>query len=137
MNIEILLRALTDRWRDENIQLLPPASAEDVADFEAKYHVTCPEDFAAYLTTLGGMPTGVMDDQMFHFSPIGEIGPRDSAADVFVFADFLICSHDYGVCLNGTEYGHVFLLGGVVAQQVAPTFTEFVDRYLHNNSSLF
>ena len=137
MTIDTLLRELIERWRYENVELLPPASAETVADFEAKYQVQCPEDFAAYLTTVGGMPTRVMDEQMFHFSPINEIGPRESAQEFFVFADFLISSHDYGICLYGIRYGHVFLLGGAVAKKVAPTFTEFVDRYLHEHSSLF
>src|SRR4026208_1826408 len=48
-------------WSEECIQTEPPATFADLRAFESAFKVRCPEDFATYLTTLGGMKEGTWD----------------------------------------------------------------------------
>src|SRR5436190_1037418 len=104
-SIESLLKEVARRWREQGLNVASGASPSELRDFESTFQVQCPEDFAMYLLTLGGMPDGTWDEHLIRFWPLAEIRPvegeTDSPADpdYFVFADYSISAHEYGIRL--------------------------------------
>ena len=142
-SFESLLAEVERRWRQQGLKLAPRPSESALRDFEARFRVQCPEDFATYLLTLGGMPDGTWDEHLIRFWPLAEIRPAAAVtnptvyADYFVFADYSISAHEYGIRLLIPPRPDVALIGGPNLQTIAPTFEKFLTVYLSDPRSLF
>jgi len=134
--IEKTLSQVAERWRKQGLDLLPPASRSMLDEFESRFQVCCPNDFAQYLLALGGMPLGTEDEHLIRFWPLSEIepdaDPSNPESAYFVFADYLIWSHGYGINLSAGPSSGVFLLTGPSPKRLASSFTEFLNRYLND-----
>jgi hypothetical protein len=136
--LEKIFADVAQRWRDQSLTFGPRSTPADVARFQTRFQVECPEDFAAFLMTLGGMPEGTWDEHLIRFLPLDEIGPATDDPGYFVFADYSISAHEYGIHLAiGTDSRRVALLRDGLALIVAPTFTNFLELYLENPTALF
>jgi len=95
--------------------------------------VRCPEDFATYLTTLGGMKEGTWDRHLIRFWPLPDIRPVEDMpgyAGYFVFADYSISAHESAVQCRRSKRSDVVLVAAATPVTIAATFSEFVAHYL-------
>jgi hypothetical protein len=142
-SVEQTVSEIAQQWRQQGLKLLPGASQSALRDFESRFQVKCPPDFATYLLTFGGMPNGTMDEHLIRFWPLAEIQPvtgvKDTAAyaNYFVFADYSISAHEYGICLSTAARPEVAVVGGPAPKPLASSFTEFLTMYLADPTSVF
>lgn len=131
------------RWHEQGLHVASGVSQTELKHFESTFQVQCPPDFATYLLTLGGMPTGEWDEHTIRFWPLSEIRPIDgdtgspTHSGYFVFADYSISAHEYGIQLSTAPHAAVALIGGLAPKTVASTFTEFLALYLSDPTSIF
>ena len=138
--IEELLAEVRKRWTEQSIQTEPPATIANLRAFESAFNVRCPDDFASYLTTLGGMKDGMWDRHLIRFWPLPEIRPLEDMPDYagyFVFADYSISAHEYALQCGRSNRSDVVLVGAATLRTIAATFSEFVARYLDDIGALF
>ena len=142
-SIDSLLTEVSRRWREQGLNGASGASLDELRSFESRFKVRCPADFATYLLTLGGMRECVWDEHLIRFWSLGEIRPLEGETGAptysgyFVFADYSISAHEYGIRLSTPRHPEVALIGGLAPKVVASSFTAFLDRYLSNPTSLF
>jgi hypothetical protein len=141
--LDLILSDLVRYWQQQGIKVGPAASKSALRGFEARLHVTCPEDFVAYLLTTGGMPDlGDWDKDLIRFWPLAEIKPLDGVQaplldGFFIFADYSISAHEYGIRLSTPPHGEVALIHNPGFRILAPNFTEFLTLYLKDPMLLF
>jgi hypothetical protein len=142
-SLDVTLSELSRTWRQQGITVGPPAPESALRDFEAEFRVILPGDFARYLSTVGGMPDqGDWDTESIRFWPLTEIAPVRAISDsslegVFLFADYLISSHTYGIRLSPPRVGEVSIIFYPGSFTLAHSFTEFLRMYLEDPTSLF
>jgi hypothetical protein len=129
-------------WSAASAEARRGASAADVRALEERYNVHLPEEFSAYLQRANGMRDGDMDsERLIHFYGLDRISPvgvDDEEGRYFVFADFMIGSHEYAIALAGSHYGSVAIVDDTGPPRiVADSFVDFVDKYLHSPSALW
>ena len=143
-DVEDLLGAMAAHWRAQGIKEQGGASPEAIRAFEARYGVRLPEDARAYFATLNGMEDGGWDDEFVHFWPLesvrsvaeelGQQEPVPPPADrYFCFADYSVWCNAYALRLpagDGAVSDVVAVYGATMLVPVAPSFEEFLRRYL-------
>src|SRR5262245_38744480 len=104
-DIKRLLGEVERRWTSCNVRHGVPASAEQIAEFEARYGVRLPADACAYFRTLNGAEHGrggPWDDELISFWNLDDVRPlREECSESlgvdadswFVFADWSIECH--------------------------------------------
>ena len=140
-----LLDELVRRWEAEDVPWGPANSVEQVRAFEARTGVSLPEDMSRYFLSVGGMQENCTDGDLFCFWSLAEVGPVESDsvinaaayAGYYLFADFMIWSHAYGVRLAGDASHPVVIVGGEAPIQVAESFTDFLRKYLRDPEALY
>jgi hypothetical protein len=149
---------LSDRllahWRERKAEPAAPCREEDLRAFEQREGVTLPEDLRQVFLVANGMNLSTKlgkDDDGFAFWPLADFVSADTelrrhsasplipsdANDLFTMADYLDRSWVYAVRLRGKAIGEVVLLDGLGVHPVAPSFTEFVERYIRNSALVF
>ena len=139
--LDAMLSELPVRWSRQGISFGPGASVPEITAFESRFHATCPEDFAAYLSRVGGMSVpGEMDEHLIRFLPLSELHPVAEGAaflsGYFVFADYSISAHAYAIRLTPPRHD-VALIHDPGSRVIAPDFTAFLELYLENPRALF
>lgn len=108
--------------------------------------VRLPEEFRAYLERANGMRDGDMDsERMIHFYGLDRLVPiasnetgSDEDGHYFIFADFMIGSHEYAFALAGRDYGRIAIVDDSRPPRVvANSFVDFMEKYLHSPASLW
>jgi hypothetical protein len=143
MNFQPILRDLADAWSVMGFVPARPADESQINEFEAKYGVRLPPDFRAYVASLNGGESGrdgPMDSASIAFWRLDQIEPLndgkgDGPLDLFVFADFLIDSHNYAIQLSddANKPTPVFIDWGKRIEKVADSFSAFIHGYLSND----
>lgn len=124
-------------------------SPAGVAALAARYDVTLPADFQAYLSQGCPVAEGGMDREMGTWWPLERIRNlpdeegcgRDpelpsEGARYLLFADFLIWSSAWAICCEpGSCYGRVVRVSDTI-RVVADSFTDFVERYTDDWKSI-
>jgi hypothetical protein len=123
------------------------ASSAELDDLEERYHVRLPSEFRAYLERANGMHDADMDrERLIHFYGVDLIVPAEGGAagaapegqHYFVFADFMVGSHEYAIALAGPDYGTIAIVGDAeMPRVVAESFLDFVDKYLNSPATLW
>jgi cell wall assembly regulator SMI1 len=115
-----LLEALARSWRTQGITPRAGVSEAELRHFETRCGVAFPPDAAAYFRTMDGMPDDAMDNQLIRFWPLSEVKSADrelapenaaSIADYYLFADYSIWAHAYGLRLAGSSSRDVAIRG--------------------------
>ncbi len=133
-------------WLSIGSRIKPGASEHDLQAFEKRHSVCLPEDFREYLMLCDGLRSedsghfgGDGNDwrTVIEFWPLKRISAeRDGVSgEYFGFADFLIDSHWYVICLSAD----VHLSGAVgvgdengIDRQIGDSFSDFVEVYLRD-----
>lgn len=122
------------------------ASAEDLSELEERHGVRLPDEFRAYLQRANGMRDGDMDsERLIHFYGLDLIRPvatnevgAANDGQYFVFADFMIGSHEYAIGVAGSDYGKVAIVDDAGPPRiVADSFVDFVEKYLDSPAMLW
>lgn len=116
-------------------------SEQRITALEARYGIRLPLDFRAYLTSSCPKEQN-WDNEMGNWWPLAQIKnlpdeyPHDverfiapNASKYLFFLDHCIWCWAWAIsCADDESYGSIVLIGGP-DRVVAPTFSEFVDRY--------
>ena len=135
--------SLKQFWLRYNIKLRRGASESELREFESKYNVLLPDDLKDYFATVDGFDGSVnwmTDENAITFLPLAEVLPSSKtwaletpdADSYFMFADFSLLCHVYMIRLrNDLSLGNsVFIARDEKPQQIASSFSEFVQGYL-------
>ena len=138
-HLDVLLERLVANWRSQGLDVGPPLTEGAIAAFEYQQSVSFPADLRQYFLRVNGMnrPVGSwpVDMHEVNFYPLVELerytNEPAQLGSAFIFADYLISSHDYVVDLSGApgSPGRVFAVGGPRIQ-LANDFSGFLDGYL-------
>lgn len=143
---------LKHHWLRHGVDIEVGVSESKLNAFEHKYKVYLPQDLRDYFTLINGMSPGVMDGVFIRFWMLDEIKPLsedapeyaapnyiDDANSVFVFADWSVWAHAFGIRLSPAKEqvsNTVYVLGYLPAVPIARSFSEFVDLYLTDKDRL-
>jgi hypothetical protein len=142
--MDALLERLRAHWEAQDIKIGAGAREEEVAAFERAHNVVLPPLFREYMREMNGMVGSDMDSDLISFWPLALIRSVAELYDCeerngergFVFADYLISSHDYAICL-APDSTCPDIIVVPFHKQVAPSFEEFLRSYLEGNSEAF
>lgn len=125
-------------------------SEASVGGLEGRYGIRIPPDFRRYLLDVAPSDD-LTDDELTTWWPLGRIrslpdeydykiddrGVAAEADTYLFFADYIIWCWAWAVCCSeGPNRGRVALIGGAPDGFVADSFTEFVERYLHDPAGM-
>jgi hypothetical protein len=138
---EDLLDEFLGSWVAGSAEPRSGVTEVELANFEELHGVRLPVAFRTYLLRANGMQQGEMDSEhLIRFYgideiarvPMGKLG-RDDQTGYFVFADFMIGSHEYAIALAGPRYGEIVIVDDAEPpRQVAESFPDFMTRYVHS-----
>lgn len=136
---------LVGYWAGLGCTLAPAVSSQQIAEFERRDHIRLPSDLREYVSLCNGLSHDAggqwdRDDLgLIEFWPLDRWSVlREPLPDhlglstsYFMFADFLLSSHEYGIRLTDDpgDSGSVIAYGGPAAV-VAPSFSAFIAAYL-------
>jgi hypothetical protein len=149
---------LRAHWLAQGIQSPPGVLEAHLKQFEMYFGVVLPDDMRAYFLHMNGMGDVFTvdnnlfwDNDLFRFWPLQEVAQAhghykdlgiEDESSFFCFADHSICLPAYAIRLtaSGTAAHQVIAIqseqnGGYSASVVAGSFSEFVDRYLTDETS--
>src|SRR4051794_814306 len=102
-----LVQQIIDKWRSLGVEM-PGVGADAVNAFEILYGVVLPRSMRSLWTISDGMQEGTSDDMFIRFWSLAEVVPVSSHmtgcdlqayAGVYLFADYSIWAHAYGVVM--------------------------------------
>lgn len=146
-----LLQRLTNFWREAGLMIRAGVNPTEIQTFESKYRVRLPDDLREYFLTIDGMEDD-LDAGFNRFWPLEMVKPvHEELTDInpdrwaypgcFLFADHCIWCFAWAVELRNESSklsGPVFQVtgGDYPVQQIAPSFTAFMEMYLQNPFSI-
>lgn len=135
--------SLKQFWSRQNIRLQCGASETELCEFEEKYNVALSDDLKDYFSTVDGFVDWGCDENVITFLPLSEVLPSSQtwalevldADSYFVFADYSISCHVYIIRLRNdlSLSNPVFIVYDGKPEQIAGSFSEFVQGYLAND----
>jgi|HubBroStandDraft_1064217.scaffolds.fasta_scaffold24990_2 hypothetical protein len=151
---ERIVDRVINRWKQEGVSPRAPCPFAAVHAFERKEGLVLPEDFRTYWLSADGMPEALgqsQDSAGFSFWPLHRVARADvelkqrspttplgpESASYYVFADYLDWSWAYAIKLRPMGIGHVVTVGTLSEHTVAQSFSEFLDAYLLDASTLY
>jgi SMI1/KNR4 family protein SUKH-1 len=125
----------------------PGATDGALRRFEHRYKNRLPQLVRDYFMVVDGFGAPHdQDDEGFRFWPLDEVQPVStydrgrfgSLSEVFLFADYMGFSWGYGVTLHDPS-APVHMIGSRdgAPKLVAPSFEEFLDRYICDDPSIY
>jgi hypothetical protein len=139
-------------WSRTNSPTKPVGSTEtEIARLEARVGVRLPDDFKAYLLAIAPSGQHVLDDNLIGWWNVSEIKsiPEEYPHDlknptiaenpgVFLFfADYCMWCWAWAIgCGEGEHHGKIAVVGGMKDRFVANSFSQFIDLYVADPSSV-
>jgi hypothetical protein len=120
MNTQII-----EDWLADGIELLPPASLEEVRDCEASIRFLFPEDFVTfYTTTCNGFKDWAMDSKLLSLWPLERIRSEYQTGDFIPFSDYIA---------NASQIGYLKSKFGVFKMNdiwfICDSFAEYLEHW--------
>ncbi len=144
--MDALIEKLRQEWLRQRLVVGSGVSEQALAQFESEHRVVLPADFRQYLSVLNGLPDTGSDDNFIFFWSLERINSLakeypnsiEPGADCyFIFADWSISCHDYVIRLsNDTNVTTPIFVTYNPVQQIASSFSEFIERYLKDDQEL-
>jgi hypothetical protein len=137
-------------WESLGLPARPGVSADEIAQFEARYGVVLPQDLRQYYSVVDGVDgESMVRGHPFRFWPLREVKPvsedmpeeplhHSEFKDYFLFADYSLWACAYAVKLTKSRDNRTFvvMIGGDVPVHLAGSFEEFVQIYLGDPARL-
>lgn len=138
MNYRIVnpYEAAIEHWRGQSIQLLPPASNDQIESTFANLGMVVSEDVRKLYASIGGFDN-YESDNLWSLWSLERITSENVHRDdeTLWFADWLISSHMYGIKYTDSKSSAIFLDHNSPKhqpQQIACSMSEFLAKYLKN-----
>jgi hypothetical protein len=143
--------AMLRKWEHDGVRRRPPVDQEAIATFEQLQGVVLPLDFAEYLLTVDGMGDEDIDSDMFCFWQLSRIQSLPDllpephyetyrnfggAESFFCFADWSILGELFFIRLSQNLTTEATFISLGPRSLSCRTFTEFIESYLKNFTSL-
>jgi hypothetical protein len=129
--VKEVINSIVQKHQDSGIQINPPASLSDIADFEKRTGFPLPNDFKEFYLTCNGF--GCNED-IFNIVPLSDIRqyPQDYGDKWFYFSEYMIYSDMWGLRLTFTDQYEIFN-GSYPDKALTSSLTEFLNRFLIGN----
>jgi hypothetical protein len=116
---------IIEDWLAEGIELLPPASMQEVRDCEASVGFLFPDDFVTFYTTAcNGFKNWAIDSKSLSLWPLERIRSDYQTGDFIPFSDYLV---------NASHIGYLKSKNGVFKMNeiwfICDTFTEYLKHW--------
>ena len=125
----IAIETAIQRWKREDLRLLPPIEESVIKAGLGKLGRACPRDVLALYSLTGGMEDGYSDSHMFSLWPFQKAIAETAryTRPYIMFADFLIDSHLYCFRYENQERSSVVVdyVNGEEPELVAESVEEF------------
>jgi hypothetical protein len=140
-----LLELVRARWTASGLGPSRGASATEIAALEARYSVRLSPEVREYFAELNGPREGrdAMDNDTIAWWRLDEVrslldegdGDLPDAGNCFVFADYLIRSHDFAIRLGPDPRApaQIVINCGHPLIQAAPSLPAFLEGYLRTD----
>jgi len=139
------LGRVIDLWKRLGSAPRSGVALASIAAFEEQHGVSLPPQMRQYFLAVDGMEEDypVNDiSRAIYFWPLAHIKPADEEegfsqyARCYLFADYLLWSHAYAICLGQDGFGEIVVVGGSTLRKVARSFEEFLAKYLDSPQDL-
>lgn len=131
MAIANIIKLITEKHKEDGIDVNPPATATEIAVFEKEIGFSLPADFIRFYTTCNGF--GCNED-IFNMVPLQEVMQysRDHGPDWFYFSEYMIYSDMWGLRLTTSGKYEIFN-GSYPEVALTSSLEEFIERFLKGN----
>lgn len=126
-----LIDLIRDKNLDSGIEVNPPATLSEIADFERQIGFSLPNDFREFYLTCNGF--GCNED-IFNILPLQEIMlyQQDYGDNWFYFSEYMIYSDTWGLRRKTTGQFEIFN-GSYPDKTMTSSLTEFLQIFLKGN----
>ena len=150
--MEDSIKAPTSHWASKGIQMAPPCSLAEIAEFERLHKVEMPAQLRAFYLAANGMPQTFEDEydkNGFRLWPLERVTPlRDflaanrwpdvpAAVGFFAFADYLHLSWAYAIRLTPHRSNCVVIIGKETVELVSDSYDGFLNAYLSESRRMY
>ena len=122
-----LIEAIIEKNQATGIDINPPATLKNIADFEKKVGFILPDEFREFYLIRNGF--GCVED-IFNIFPLEKID--DYGTNWFTFADYMIFSDTWGLRINADDQYEIFN-GSYPEIPLTASLTDFLDHFLKGN----
>ena len=130
MDITDVIAVLSTNLSSYDITLYPPASNEDLLNFERKLGCPIPEDFKAFYLFSNGFESA---EDLFRIIPLSEIADDLSRykPNCFAFAEYMIYSDMWEIEINPSKSDEYRISNhGLAFRDLTNSFCVFLIRFL-------
>ena len=146
------LQRLKNHWTSHHIEFNDGVPRDYLEAFEDRFRVVLPADMRDFYLTMNGVPADTTDEELIRFWTLEEVKPISSEApafatpdyinnaeSLFVFADYSLWAHAYAIRLDSYQLdrNEIFIIGGDYPLLLFRSFSELVDSYLTDKSTMF
>ncbi|MNU57084.1 SMI1 / KNR4 family protein [compost metagenome] len=126
-----IVELIKQKHKGNGIDVNPPATLSDIADFERQIGFTLPPDFRAFYLICNGF--GCNED-IFNIVPLQDIRQyqQDYGDNWFYFSEYMIYSDMWGLRRTTTGQFEIFN-GSYPRKNMTSSLTEFLQRFLTGN----
>jgi len=131
INMKELVALIMNKHQDNGIEVNPPATITDIANFESQIGFELPNDFREFYLTCNGF--GCNED-IFNIIPLQDIiqHQQDYGENWFYFAEYMIYSDMWGIRRATTGQFEIFN-GSYPDKTITTSLVEFLQRFLTGN----
>jgi SMI1 / KNR4 family (SUKH-1) len=125
-----IIAKLSTNLSSYDITLYPPASGQDLINFERKLNCPLPDDFKALYLFCNGFESA---EDIFRIIPLDEISDQLSRYEPnrFSFAEYLIYCDTWEIEINPSDPTEYWISNrGKVLRLLTKSLAEFIDRFL-------
>ena len=137
--MENWIQDVISKWREEEVELNPPATFAEIGDIETALNFKFPDDFKEFYLSANGFNGFDWQEHMFTLWPLNlikdEFKSVHSNGNFIGFSDWLLASHLIG--FNKNRPGVFKSYNGDDGELIAESFEIFVDMINSKNKLLY
>lgn len=126
-----IVELITQKHQDSGIDIHPPATLADIAEFERKIGFPLPIDFKEFYLTCNGFGC---NENIFNMLSLQDIKQyqQNSGDNWFYFSEYMIYLDTWGLRYTATGQFEIFN-GSYPDKAMTSSLTEFLQRFLMGN----
>jgi hypothetical protein len=131
MNLEELISAIEQKHKQDGIKINPPATEQQIDDFQRKIGFPLPEYFVEFYKICNGF---CCDEDIFNMKSIEDIleDPDDYVHNWFHFSDYMINSDLWSLRRNSDGHYEIFNVSDIEVI-LTSSLKEFFEHFLQGN----